>query len=75
MKISKKMGISEIMNANPEAVGVLFEAGLGCIGCHFSQMETLEQGMKAHGFSDEEIDKIVGKLNNLGENKREKRKK
>lgn len=69
MKITKNTKIMELINEKPEAVEVLLEAGLMCIGCGMAQHETLEQGMKAHDFSDEEIDKVIGKLNKLGEGK------
>jgi hybrid cluster-associated redox disulfide protein len=63
MKITKKTKLSEILNAKPDAVQILFEAGLGCIGCPMARMETLEEGCKSHGMSDKEIEKIVEKLN------------
>ena len=69
MKITKKTKIMELVNENPNAIEILFNAGLMCVGCGMAQNETLEQGMKAHGFSDKEIGEVIKELNNL-ENKK-----
>ena len=55
--------ISELMGEKPEVAQILFEAGMGCIGCAMAQQETIEEGCRGHGFSDEEIDELVEKLN------------
>jgi len=51
------------MEAKPDSAQVLFEAGMGCCGCPMAQEETLEDGCKAHGMSDKDVDEIVKKLN------------
>lgn len=53
----------KLLEEKPEAVEVLFNAGLMCIGCGMAQHETLEQGLKFHGFSEKEINKLVERLN------------
>ena len=65
MKITKKIKINELVEANSDAVEILFEAGMHCVGCAMAQQETLEQGCKAHGMSEKEIKKLVERLNNL----------
>ena len=62
-KITKNTTINELMNKKPEVAQILFEAGMGCIGCAMAQQETIEEGCRGHGFSDEEIDELVEKLN------------
>jgi len=62
LKVTRNTKISEIITQKPEAVGILFDAGLGCIGCPMAQMETLEEGCKAHGMSDKEVEELVKKL-------------
>jgi len=64
-KITKDMSIDKIMNLKPEAMEVLFEFGLGCFGCAFSGMESLEQGALAHGMSKKIVNKIIDEINNL----------
>jgi len=40
-------------------------AGLHCVGCGAATWETLEAGMYGHGFSDEEIDRLIVRLNEI----------
>lgn len=62
-KITKKTPMSKILEENENASEILFEAGMGCVGCSMAMHETLEDGCKAHGMSDKEINKLVEKLN------------
>ena len=58
------MSFSEIIKKHPEATEILMEKGMHCIGCPMAQMETLEQGAKAHGLNPDEIVKELNeKLN------------
>ena len=63
MKITKQMKFSEILESKSEAVEILFSMGMHCVGCPMSSQESLEEGCKAHGMSDKEIDELVEKLN------------
>jgi len=62
-KITKDMRINEVLEKNEQAAEILFEAGLTCIGCPMSMMETVEQGLMAHGRSEEEVDELIEELN------------
>lgn len=62
-KITRKTKIGELLKVNPELAEVLMGAGMGCVGCPAAQMETLEEGCQAHGISDEDIDKLLIKVN------------
>lgn len=64
-KITKDMGVNEILMIKPEVADLLLEAGMHCLGCPMAQMETLEQGCLAHGMSEKEINNIVEKLNKI----------
>lgn len=61
-KITKKTKLSELVREE-KVVEVLFESGLGCIGCPMAMEETLEEGCLAHGMNDKDIDKLVERLN------------
>ena len=61
--ITKETIISEAVEKNERAAEIMFKHGLHCIGCHVSAHETIEQGCKAHGLSDKEIDEIVKEMN------------
>lgn len=63
MKITKKTKILEVVERKPEAIEILFEAGMGCVGCPMAQQETLEQGCLGHGMSEEKINELVERLN------------
>jgi hydroxylamine reductase len=63
--ITKNMTFAELFEKKPEAMKVLFEAGLHCIGCHMSVYETIEQGCQAHGLNKKEIEEIVNKINKI----------
>ena len=60
--ITKDIKIQELVEKYPEAVPVMLEAGLHCIGCMAAQFETFGQGCEAHGI---DADKLVEKINVL----------
>ncbi len=61
--ITKTMTFGELLKKFPQAGPILANHGLHCIGCHVSVFETLEQGMKAHGMNDSQLDTLIGELN------------
>ena len=63
MKITKKTLISKAIEANENAADILFEAGMGCVGCAMAHGENIEDGCKAHGMSKKDIDELIKKLN------------
>ncbi|MBU2100535.1 DUF1858 domain-containing protein, partial [Candidatus Micrarchaeota archaeon] len=62
-EITKEINIGELVKNFPEAVPLLFDYGVHCVGCHVAAFETLEQGLTAHGYKEEQIEKIVKELN------------
>ena len=62
-KIDKEMTFGELIHSYPEAAMILMKYGMHCIGCHIAVMETIEQGAKAHGLSDDDIDKMIEEIN------------
>lgn len=61
-KITRKTKLEQITK-NPKALKIMLEHGLHCVGCLAARFETLEQGAKAHGMSDKEIDEMLNKIN------------
>lgn len=57
--------IGELIQNKPEAIDLLFKAGLQCIGCSMSQMETIKQGCIVHGFNEKEIKELIEKINKI----------
>lgn len=72
-KITRTLTIEEIFSRFPHKSQKLAlemtKMGLQCVGCGAATWETLEAGMFSHGFSDEEIDSLVVKLNKILEEK------
>ena len=59
-KITKEMGIMEIVQNHPETVEVFAKHGLHCIGCAAAHFENLAQGCEAHGI---DVEKLVEDMN------------
>ncbi len=64
-KVTKDMGIIEIVQNHPESLEVFAKYGLGCIGCAAARFENLEAGAKVHGVDPEQM---VAEINELIEN-------
>lgn len=60
--ITKDMTIGEILVKDQNVVPVLLEAGMHCLGCPASQMETLEEAAAVHGI---DIEELMAKINSL----------
>jgi len=61
-KVTKDMGIIDIVQQHPESLEVFAKYGLGCIGCAAARFENLEAGAKVHGV-DPEV--MVAEINDL----------
>ena len=64
-RITKDMLIGDITSKYPETAKIMFNYGLHCVGCGMVAFETLEQGCKAHGMSDKQVDKLVKEMNRV----------
>ena len=64
-KVNKNMVIMEIIQDHPEVIETLLENGVHCIGCHFSEYETLEQGLRIHDYDNKKINQVVKELNEV----------
>lgn len=64
MKITKDMGILEVVQQYPDTITVFMNYGMGCIGCAAAHFENIEQGAAAHGIDVEslitDLNKILG---------------
>ncbi|MBW2998530.1 DUF1858 domain-containing protein [Candidatus Woesearchaeota archaeon] len=63
MAITKDMNFADILEKNENAAEILAKHGMHCVGCMMATVESLEDGCRAHGMNDEEIEKIVKELN------------
>jgi len=67
--ITKEMTIDSIFSSYPgksqKLAQAIQAAGLNCVGCQASTWETLEMGMLGHGFSDQDVESLLSKLNGI----------
>ena len=62
MTISKDMTIGELLRVDENIVPILMRAGMHCIGCPSSQMESLEEAAMVHGM---DVDVLVEQINDF----------
>jgi len=62
-KITKDSNLAQVVYEHPEAVEILLDYGLHCIGCMASHYDSIGMGAKIHGLSDKEIDEMIEKIN------------
>ncbi len=60
MKIERDMLIGDILDLAPEKADILLEAGMHCLSCPASLMESLEQACEVHGI---DVDDLLEQLN------------
>lgn len=65
IEITKDMNLGEVVFKYPEAAEVLTDYGLSCVGCFASSFDTIEQGAKIHQLSDEELDEMIERINEV----------
>ena len=53
--ITKDMTIGEILRANPSVAPILLDAGMHCLGCPSSQMETIAEAAMVHGIDPDDL--------------------
>ena len=63
--IRKDMNLAEVVFKWPETAEVLLDHGLHCVGCAANSFDTIEMGSKVHGMSEEEINSLVERLNEV----------
>ena len=62
MKELKDMTIGDVLRSNPEAIRVLQNYGMGCVGCPSAQAETLEEACQVHRLN---VDDLLNDLKDL----------
>ena len=61
-KVTKDMLIGQLLALNPNIAAILMRAGMHCIGCPSSQMESLEEAAMVHGM---DADLLVQQINDF----------
>lgn len=60
MEINKDTLIGDLLEMAPEKADILLEAGMHCLSCPASQMETIAEACLVHGI---DVDEILEKIN------------
>ena len=60
--ITKEMTIGEILVKAPDCIPVLMNAGMHCLGCPASQMESLEEAAAVHGINIDELMEAIAQV-------------
>nr|WP_300096056.1 DUF1858 domain-containing protein [Sedimentibacter sp.] len=60
-EVTKGMYIGEVLQMDRGLAEILMNAGMHCLGCPSSQMETIEEAAMVHGFN---ADDLINQLNN-----------
>ena len=64
-KVSKDMLIGQLLQIDANIAPILMRAGMHCLGCPSSQMESLEEAAMVHGL---DVGVLVNQINDfLGE--------
>ena len=64
-KISKDLNLGEVVFYYPQLAEVLLDYGLHCVGCFANSLDTIEMGAKVHGMTNQEIDEMIERLNEV----------
>ena len=62
-KITREMTMDDIVKNYPQVTDIITEYGLHCVGCHVAAWETLGDGARVHGMSEEELEDFIQDLN------------
>ena len=61
-KVSKDMLIGQLLQIDANIAPILMRAGMHCLGCPSSQMESLEEAAMVHGL---DVDVLVKQINDF----------
>ncbi len=70
MKVTLETIIGDIVDCDENTADIFLEAGMHCITCPVSRMETVEEAAMVHGV---DADELVEKLNAYFESKKEEK--
>ena len=60
-QIDKTMLIGDLVQVDPGIIAILMSAGMHCVGCPSSAMESLEEAAMVHGMDCEPLVAMINK--------------
>ncbi len=64
-KITEETLIGGLVEEHPEVIDTLLGYGVHCIGCGVSPYESIGDGFRSHGMSEEEVQEAIAQLNKV----------
>ena len=61
--VTAHMRVLEVIALFPQAADIMQEYGLHCFSCKLGGVETLEEGCRTHGMSEELIEELIDDIN------------
>jgi hybrid cluster-associated redox disulfide protein len=68
-KVQRTSNLGEVVFKYPEAAEILTDYGLHCVGCFASSFDTINDAAKIHDMSDEEIEEMIERVNEVIDHK------
>ncbi len=63
--VTKDMNLADILFKWPDTAEIFLDYGLHCVGCIAAGFDTIEMGAKVHNMTDEEIEEMVTRVNEV----------
>ncbi len=64
-KVTKESNLADVIFKYPQAAEILTDYGLHCVGCFASTFDSIKDASVIHSMSEEEIDEMVERVNEL----------
>jgi hybrid cluster-associated redox disulfide protein len=65
IKVDRDTNLAKVIYKYPDVAEILTDYGLHCVGCFLNAFDTLEAGAKVHGLSDENIEEMIKRINEV----------
>jgi hybrid cluster-associated redox disulfide protein len=65
LPVTKDTNLAQLLFSYPETAEILLDYGLHCVGCFANAFDSLEAGTKVHGFSEEYVQEIIDRVNEV----------
>jgi hybrid cluster-associated redox disulfide protein len=63
MQATLQSNLGDLVKSYPQTAPIMLDYGLHCVGCFANQFDTIENGARIHGMTDEEINEMLERLN------------
>ncbi len=63
--VTKGTNLADVIFKWPETAEIFLDYGLHCVGCAAAGFDTIEIGAKVHNLSEEEIEEMISRVNEL----------